>query len=265
MLSKSLLPIDQYSSTHHPSEREHCAIPIPQQPSSSNDWEYVRPPDAYIEVVLLPPAHLLEPQLSAASDVGQAPAEPSLFRRLFAWFLLVYLSMLSAACFVVVSFAQRAGCSHSLVIYLGSNGTVSGLLALLTLYAARSVPVDLSQLAVAAERSELIRWLTVTCLKKLLSMADFVFLIIGHIAFFSSGSSDCAARSPLLHGLALASIISGYVGFVVPLLTFLYLTLSTSSSDRDSHRLSDSDRHTHMRSRRVRDRSGRRQQQRMRL
>ena len=210
-----------------PSNSHHAAIDI-SAPTTSNEDDYLRAPDAQFDDILLPPAQLLEPLSSAGSTVEQPPAAPSLFRRLFFSSLLMYLTVLCIASLAVVAFASNAGCSRSLVIYVTGNGTVSGLLALLTLYAARSAPVDLSQLAVSNDRTEPIRLLTLTCVKQLLGMADFVFFIIGHIAYFSSSSSSsqCAARSPVLHSFALASFISGYIGYVVPLLTFLYLALS---------------------------------------
>ena len=230
MLSEPLIPVNNRSTPHQPTQPD-LAIPIAASSTATNTAtndgdDFVRPPDAYIDDILLPPALPLAPQSSAASDIDQSPTTPSLFRRLFTSTLFVYLAALSIASFVVVAVAPHGSCSHSLIVYITGNAIVSGLLALLTFYAACSAPVDLSQLAVASERSEPIRWVALTCIKQLLGLADFVFFVIGHIAFFSSTSATCAATSPVLHSFALASLISGYVGFVVPLLTFLYLTLT---------------------------------------
>ena len=221
MLSQPLLPVD-----HHSSNRD-IAIPISQPSPTADDDDFVRPPDAYIEDILLPPALPLDSQSSSASEMEQSPpTTPSLFRRLFTSTLFLYLAALSMASFAVVALAPHGRCTRSLVVYIVGNGVVSALLAILTFYAACSAPVDLSQLAVASERSEPIRWVALTSIKQLLGLADFVFFILGHVAFFSSEAGDCAATSPALHSFAMASLISGYVGFVVPLLTFLYLTLT---------------------------------------
>ena len=225
MLSEALLPVDYHPSRHQSSDSD-VTIPVPHQPSHPADDEFVRPPDAHHSDILLPPSLPLEPQSSAASDIDQSPTAPSWFRRLFTSTLFLYLVALSVASFTVIAVLPHGSCSHSLVVYITGNGVVSTLLAVLTFYAACSAPVDLSQLAVASERSEPIRWVALTCIKQLLGLADFVFFVIGHVAFFSSTSDQCASSSPLLHSFALASLISGYVGFVVPLLTFLYLTLT---------------------------------------
>ena len=225
MLREPLVPAEYHSSGER-SRAPDFSIPILQQPPAASDDEYVRPPDAYVENILLPPGLSLAPLSSAASDANRSPAVPSLFRQLFTSSLFLYLAALSLASLAVLALAPRGACSHSLVIYVTGNGIVSALLALLTLYAACSAPVELSSLAVSSERSEQIRWVGLTLVKQLLGLVDFVFFVFGHVVFFERGNDSCATGSPALHSFVLASLVSGYVGFAVPLLTFVYLTLT---------------------------------------
>ena len=223
MLSQAFLPVDPNSSMRQ-SLNADIAIHIPTRSATSDD-ESVRPSDAQHEDILLPYPGPLRPQSSADSDaVPPQRIGPSPFRRYFTSTLFVYLSVLSLASFAVLALVPHGSCSHGLVVYILGNAVVSALLASLTLYASCSAPVDLSQLAVVSERREPIRWVALTCVKQLLGVADFCFFVIGNVGYFSSTSDECAASSPALHSFALASLISGYVGFVVPLLTFLYLT-----------------------------------------
>ena len=61
-----------------------------------------------------------------------------------------------------------------------------------------------------------------TCLKQLLGVVDLVFFILGHLAFFSSSASSCSRSSPVLFRFALLSLVSGYLGFILPILIALY-------------------------------------------
>jgi hypothetical protein len=51
---------------------------------------------------------------------------------------------------------------------------------------------------------------------------DLVFFILGHIAFFSASASTCTRSSPVLYRFALLSLVSGYLGFVVPFLIAVF-------------------------------------------
>ena len=56
----------------------------------------------------------------------------------------------------------------------------------------------------------------------MVGVADFVLFVLGHVSFFSA-SSACSASSLSLYAFTLLSLVSGYLGLVIPLLTFAYL------------------------------------------
>ena len=225
MLSEQLLP----SPAPAASDLTEAAV---RRLALQQDEEDVRAPLPAVDDILLPSAPVLSPATSSTSSLSSADEEPpptSFLRYLFTRGLFLYLLAFTLLSFTLLLLLPHPSpsCSALLTPYLAGNGCLSLSFALLLLYVARHAPPDISHLATAADtRSEGIRWVAITCVKQVIGAVDFAFFILGHVAFFSSSSSTCAASSPVLYAFTLASLVSGYLGFFIPLCVFLYLTYS---------------------------------------
>ena len=205
-----------------------------QQQRGEDEAAAVPAPLPAIEDILLPAAAALSPassstSSSSSSSSDEEPRPTSLLRYALTRGVFCYLLAFSAATFTLLSLSPSHSCGALLTTYLAGNGCIALLFALLLLYVNHYAPHDISNLATSSEvRAESIRWVAVTCVKQALGAVDFAFFILGHVAFFSAPST-CASTCPSLYAFTLTSLISGYLGFFLPLGVFLYLTYSYRS------------------------------------